>query len=287
MYAALVLLSQDKSPFFDHPRPGDVNSEDIGSYTVNGTLLTPRHLARSSQIMLGDQQVRMAQCFGFLESDMLSHMVWFNYSTRANIHPQYSQVLTAYGSLRSAQGRGTEQLPSAIAHETANLLGTTMKEPFIVGKGSFNAAGSPLANYSPLKVKALANSVGGAIGGLDNFGVLYDHFIDESYGHIRQHGTALQKRFLDQHASSRRQATAFGENLGQLLENITDDSIESQLKTAAVIAKLRLAPVIVTNFEFGGDNHQDAGLTNETAETLRMHQSARQLLESDSRSWDC
>ena len=37
-----------------------------------------------------------------------------------------------------------------------------------------------------------------------------------------------------------------------------------------MIAKLRLAPVIITNFEFGGDNHQDAGLTNETAQTLRM-----------------
>ena len=256
--------------FFDHPTVNGVSTEDIGSYTVNGTLLTAEHLATSAELMLGEQSVRMARCFETLEANMLEHLVWFNYSTRANIHPQYSQVLTAYGSLRGADGRGAEQLPAAIAREIAPLLATTMTDPFIVGQGSFSAGGSPLANYSPLKVKALANSVGGALGGVDNFGVLYDHFIDETYRHLRQNGTAQQKRFLDQHASSRRQAAAFGENLGQLLVDITDDSIESQLKTAAVIAKLRLAPVIVTNFEFGGDNHQDSGLTNETDETLRM-----------------
>ena len=201
---------------------------------------------------------------------MLDHLVWFNYSTRANIHPQYGQVLTAYGDLRGSEGRGAEQLPAIIAHENAAALGTTTRDPFVLGQGSFSAAGSPLANYSPLKVKSLANSVGGLLGGVDNFGVLYDHFIDETYREVRQNGTAQQRRFLDQHASSRREALAFGQGLGQLLEDITDDSIESQLRTAAVIAKLRLAPVIITNFEFGGDNHQDAGLTNETAQTLRM-----------------
>ena len=256
--------------FFDHPTPGAVDAEDLGAYTVNGTLLTPEHLATSAELTLGDQRVRMARCFESLEPSMLERLVWFNYSTRANIHPQYSQVLTAYGSLRGAQGRGAEQLPAAIAYETAPLLNTTMRDPFIIGNGSFTAGGSPLANYSPTKVKALANNVGGALGGAENFGVLYDHFIDETYGHIRQNGTAQQRRFLDQHASSRRQASIFGERLGELLSEINDDSVESQLKTAAVIAKLRIAPVVVTNFEFGGDNHQDAGLTNETEETLRM-----------------
>ena len=259
-----------RESFFDHPQARAVDLEEIGDYTVNGTLLTPSHLATSAELTLGEQAVRMARCFEVLEPSMLAHLVWFQYSTRANIHPQYSQVLTAYGELRGAEGRGAEQLPAAIAHETAPLLNTTMRDPFILGQGSFNAAGSPLANYSPTKVKALANNVGGALGGAENFGVLYDHFIDETYRHIRSNGTARQRRFLDQHASSRRQAAVFGESLGQLLEGINDDSIESQLKTAAIIAKLRLAPVIVTNFEFGGDNHQDAGLTNETAETLRM-----------------
>lgn len=256
--------------FFDHPEPGAVDSDEIDVPPVNDVSLSAEHLATSAELMLGEQVVRLARCFEALEPSMLAHMVWFNYSTGANIHPQYSQVLTSYGALRGPQGRGAEQLPAAIAQETAPFLETTMKEPFIVGKGSFTAGGSPLANYSPLKVKALANSVGSSVGGADNFGVMYDHFIDETYGHLRRHGTAQQRRFLDQHASSRRQAAMFGENLAQMLDEIVDDSIESQLKTAVVIAKLRLAPVIVTNVEFGGDNHQDAGLTNETAETLRM-----------------
>ena len=42
------------------------------------------------------------------------------------------------------------------------------------------------------------------------------------------------------------------------------------MRCAAIIAKLRLAPVIMINTNFGGDNHQDAGLLNETNETLAM-----------------
>ena len=68
----------------------------------------------------------------------------------------------------------------------------------------------------------------------------------------------------------RREAADFGSALGQLLEDIDDDSLRSQMRCAAVIAKLRLAPVIMVDMAFGGDNHQDAGLLSETNQTLEM-----------------
>ena len=108
------------------------------------------------------------------------------------------------------------------------------------------------------------------MGGPDHFAVMYDMFIDEAYASVRAHGTAQQRRFFDQHAASRREAAEFGSSLGQLLETIQDDSIASQMRCAAVVAKLRLAPVVMVNTDFGGDNHQDAGLLTETNQTLAM-----------------
>ena len=42
------------------------------------------------------------------------------------------------------------------------------------------------------------------------------------------------------------------------------------MRCAAVIAKLSLAPVVMVDMAFGGDNHQDAGLLTETNQTLEM-----------------
>ncbi len=254
----------------EHPRPEEVDPAEVGSVVVNGVTLSVEDLSESAEVQLSGERVRMARCFEALSPEMRAHMVWFNYRTRANIHPQYRSVLTSYGDVHNALGRGAEEIPAAIAQEMAAILGTTTSAPFVLGGGSFSSGGSPLASYSPMKVKTLANSVGRSMGGPEQFGALYDHFIDQTYGKVKREGTAQQKRFLDQYASSKQQASAFGDQLGQMLEGIVDDTIESQLRTAVMIAKLRLSPVVVTNYSFGHDNHSDFDLSFEAGETLKM-----------------
>ena len=256
--------------YFTHPRAGAVDASEIIPQDVNGVRLGVSSLSRPAELTLGEQRVRMASCFSALEPELLRHLVWFNYRSNANIHPQYKDVLTGYGLVLGAGGRGAEQLPAAIAQETAALLGTITSAPLVLGRGAFVSGGSSLANYSPTKLKTLAQSVGRTMGGPDHFAVMYDMFIDEAYASVRAHGTAQQRRFFDQHAASRREAAEFGSSLGQLLETIQDDSIASQMRCAAVVAKLRLAPVVMVNTDFGGDNHQDAGLLTETNQTLAM-----------------
>ena len=263
-------FAQQQSDYFTHPQPGAVDASDLIPQTVNGTRIDVESLSQSARVTLGAERVRMARCFEALSPEMRNHLVWFNYRSGANIHPQFKDVLTCYGQVRGPDGRGAEQLPATIAQEMAPLLETTTSSPLVLGKGTFVSNGSSLANYSPTKLKTLVNHVGGAAGGADNFGIMYDSFIDEAYREVRNSGTPQQLRFFDQHASSRREAADFGNALGQLLEDIADDSIQSQMRCAAMIARLRLAPVILINTNFGGDNHQDAGLLSETNETLAM-----------------
>ena len=255
---------------FTHPRLADVNESDVVGQVVNGVTLGIESLSEAAEVTLGLEPVQMARCFSALKPEMLRRTTWFNYRSGANIHPQYPDVLTSFGQVLGSDGRGTAQLPSAIAHEMAECLGTTTADPLVLGQGTFVSRGSSLVNYSPTRLKTLAQSVGMAMGGAENFGVMYDAFIDEAYREVLEGGTAQQLRFFDQHAASRREAVDFGSTLGQLLEDITDDSIASQMRCAAVVAKLRLAPVVLIDAAFGGDNHQDTGLLAETNQTLAM-----------------
>ena len=97
--------------------------------------------------------------------------------------------------------------------------------------------------------------------------MMYDAFIDEAYREVRENGTAQQRRFFDQHAASRREAAEFEAHS----EHFSRTSPTIHSKPDALRGdrrQLRLAPVIIINTDFGGDNHQDAGLISETNQTL-------------------
>ncbi len=253
--------------FFDHPRADAIDTDKLAGLTVDGVPLTGEHLEQPVQLELGSSVVRLARAFEVLPEQMRRHLAFFYYRTNAGIHPQFDAVLKASGDLLAANGRGSEVLPSAIAQDIAAQLGTITARPFVMsGSLSYNSA--PLPSYSPTQVKQLAGSVGRSVGGPENFAALYDHYIDEAYAEVRLHGTSAQRRFFDQHASSRTQAAAFGDGLGQLLEDVDGDDLENQLRTAVVIAKLRLSPVVVVGLHFGGDGHGDSDLSEETAQTL-------------------
>lgn len=273
---------------FQHPLELEVDAGDVGNVVVQGTTLTAADLELGSEVALGSQTVRMARAYSALPQDLLMHLGWFQHRTNAGIHPQFQSVLRSHGTLVGMSGRGTEEFPSALAQETAALLGTATPKPFVFGDTTLTYEGSSMPRYTPTEAKTLAANVGAGLGGPENFDQLYDHFIDETYGELKLSGTPNQRRYLDRHASSRREALAFGEGLAELLEDITDDGIESQLKAAVAVAKLRLAPVIVTSFSFSGDNHGDADLTHEATHSLSMirsldafWQSAKQLDVAD------
>ena len=83
-----------------------------------------------------------------------------------------------------------EQLPSTVAQEIAASLNTTTDTPLVLGdRPSYLEVLHWQTSLQPFKTLA---SVGQAMGGVDNFAVMYDSFIDEAYMDVRTNGTAQQ-----------------------------------------------------------------------------------------------
>lgn len=257
--------NNDLARKFDHPteRITGLNITD----TINGTAVDVRDLENSADITLGNQRVKAARAYTALDTSFLSNMACFFHRTQANAHAELPSVLRARGALKQISGRGSEQLPSAIAQELAPRLGTLMSTPVVLG-GKYSYNGAPLNTYRPTTLQDMMTNDASLGIAPDDFGVLYDWSLDNIYKDVKQNGTPKQKSFLDNHLSSRAQASGLGEELGALITGIDNNSQESQLRTALALFKLRITPVVALRHNYGGDNHSDEVLANETKQTF-------------------
>jgi hypothetical protein len=58
------------------------------------------------------------------------------------------------------------------------------------------------------------------------------------------------------------------QNLLSALSSIKDNSANSQILAAITLVQMQVAPVISIHIPFGGDNHRDVALANETTQTV-------------------
>jgi hypothetical protein len=77
-------------------------------------------------------------------------------------------------------------------------------------------------------------------------------------------GTPEQKAFLDAMASSQQQVRELSQSLSTTLASITTNDVHGQALAAAALIAAKVAPVITLHIPFGGDNHTDPGLGDET-----------------------
>lgn len=259
------------SAIFDHVTSADVYSKVLD----DGRVITAADLANKMVFIPGTKPVYAARCFNALPPDLLDHTVFFHHRTNTLIHAEFGLVKNARGRLLGELGRGTEELPSAIAQENAACLGTIFTKPLVLS-GNCSYKGEPLNTYSPTAIKNIVTKRTDAVLSSGSFGAARNLLIDSVYKDIQTSGTAAQKRFLDNFALSQQQAASIADALLDEVTAIDDDSIESQLKTAAIIVKLRLAPVVAVEHFFSGDSHHDDG-TNEITGTLDMMQAYRSM----------
>jgi len=242
-----------------------VNANCPGSY-VPGVAHNPAATMAARDLRLGDVATRAAAPWADLPEALRSRMAFFHHASRAAAHPEQAKVLTMHSAVRALGVSAPEQLPAAVAQMTAGSIGTLQLEPVPVAKSVLSIAGQPLQTVGPEALRTLFDGTDGDLADLRD---LRDNTLDTIYAGLRESGTRSQKAFLERYAASRGQARALGENLGALLEGIpSDDPVADQVRAAVALARLRVAPVISISLGFGGDNHNDAELTEEADQTV-------------------
>jgi uncharacterized protein (DUF1501 family) len=230
----------------------------------------PDDRLRHTNVQLGDVRARGAAPWAALPAALRDRMAFIVHPTNVNAHPQHAEVMRLSGAAKGPGGRGEDMLVSSIAARTAEALGTIQREPVNMAKATMTFQGRVLPRVRPTDLKDL---FAGQESALQNLAPARDRAIDALYADLKANGTPAQREFLDQYARGRTQARQLGQNLGALLDGIpgdpdNPDSAADQVRAAAALASLRVAPAVILTLPFGGDNHADPGLARETDETL-------------------
>lgn len=243
---------------------------------INGQDVTAADFENSALFTMGTQQVEGARFLSLLPQSLLDRTSFFHLRTAANGHPEGQRVHQVNGALASSDGRGQEEIQSAIMQElllSGAASGSVLNTPMVFNGGggrlsTLTYEGTAITRYSALDVKNLfltSNDVS-----LANLNKVYDQTIDDIYKTIKRDGTLAQKKYLDTFASSRRQASILGDQLGDLLSEVSGTSKEDQIKAAIGMAKANVSPVIVIRYAFSGDNHNDANLAEELNRSIEQ-----------------
>lgn len=209
-----------------------------------------------------------------LPPTILDRLAFFHHATNTNSHPNHPKAMRLQGSVA-----GNEMLLSALAKETAPSLMTTQVEPISLGaRGSelISFEGRRLSNVPPRGLqRALAPS------SAPDLAALRDATVDSLYALYRERGGPKHIRMLDAFVRTRNEAKQVNVSLLDRLADIdTLESVEQQIAAASVVAAMNLSPVITLKIPFGGDNHADSDLAEETSETLSGVARFQSLIES-------
>ena len=245
-----------------------LNANAPGSF-VPGAENSPIPALAGADVTFGDASFQAAACWGNLPAELRARMAFFHHRTYTNAHPEHRKVMALQGAAKSAAGNGQEMLPSLIASELAQSLGTIQTEPIPLGNELISYEGRALDNIDPTGLKSLFDEPDDLLTGLTS---LRDQQIDAIYADLRVSGTRIQREFLDRYALGREQVRKLGEDLANLLLRLpvdptNRDSPADQIIAAVALVKLKVAPVITIHLPFGGDNHNDSDLTVEAQDT--------------------
>jgi uncharacterized protein (DUF1501 family) len=258
----ILLCSRDGDP---------INCNVPGTY-IPGVDHAPAPSMAETTFKLGSQTVSGAKVWSELPQSTLDRMLFFHHITDTPVHGDQARVQRMMDNTKT-----NDMLVSLIASELAPVLGTTQAAPLTLGAVNggelFSTQGRLLANVSPLSVK---QALAGDVGVLKELTDLRDKQIDKLYALYKEKGTKEQIALLDSWAKSREDVRNISQALTGRLQAIAGNDEVEQVKTAAVLAAMKIAPVISVHVDFGGDNHNDAGLVNEIAK----HSSGVQTMQT-------
>lgn len=210
------------------------------------------------------QTVTAALPWTQLPQTVLDRTCFWHIMTNTPVHPKEPDVLKLMGM--TAAG---EMLPSLLAKQLAPCLGTVQTQPITVGATSpsegLSFSGQALPIIPPLALKATLTSPSGPLANLQG---LRDQTLGQLADLYRGGANAAQKAYLDSLVASQQEIRNIRQDLLGSLSSIKDNSVASQITAAIALIQMNVTPVVAIHIPFGGDNHTDAALARETAETV-------------------
>lgn len=256
---------------------GDPMNANVPGTYVNGTYHPDNDDMVATNVTMGGKTYRTAKAWASLGADILSRTTFVHHGTYTNAHGDHAKVNRLQGAVQRL-----EMLISLIAKTLAPCLGTVQQQPVVVSNNLITFNGAVLPTLSPPNLKNVLGKPTGPLGDLQK---IRDTHLDALNKLFKESGNTAQRAMLDKYAISQTQARAIKEDVLASLEQI-DGTDRSNLSLAArVLFQMKVSPVVVAGFSFGGDNHTDANLENETTQTVESIAAIKALhtsLQADS-----
>jgi hypothetical protein len=213
---------------------------------------------------LGGKAVTAALPWTQLPQSVLDRTAFWHIMTNTPVHPKEPDVLKLMGTTAY-----DEMLPSLLAKQLAPCLGTVQSQPITLGATSpsegLSFGGQALPIIPPLALKATLTSPAGP---LANLQTLRDQTLSQINDLFKGGASPAQKAYIDSLVASQSQIRTIRQDLLSSLASIKDNSVASQITAAVTLIQMNVTPVIAIHIPFGGDNHNDAALANEAAQTV-------------------
>jgi hypothetical protein len=227
-----------------------------------------------TSLSIGGQPYTAAAPWATLPPSVLDRTCFWHIATTTPVHPKEPNVLRLMDRTQS-----DEMVPSILSSQLAPLLGTVQSQPISLGAASpsegLTFGGQALPILPALALKATLTS---AAGPLTNLQSLRDETMGSLYDLYKTDATRTQKAYVDSLVTSQAQVRKINQKLLEQLASITDNSPASQVLAAITLIQMRVTPVIAIHIPFGGDNHADANLQTEAAQTASGVQTIASLM---------
>jgi hypothetical protein len=211
-------------------------------------------------MMLSGKAYTAAKPWASLPQPILDRTCFFHHTTLTNSHANESKVLRLMGAVKRQ-----EMLLSLLSQKLAPCLGTVQQEPASISGELISFGGRILPALTPVGLRDVFVSPKNP---LTNLQALRDADLDRISRVLKDSGNATQRAFLDRMAQSTRELRNISDSLLGNLATIKANDMEGQLIAAVALIQMGVCPASVINIPFGGDNHTDANLARESAQTV-------------------
>jgi hypothetical protein len=241
-----------------------INTNVPGTYEIPALVHPADPLMAMTPLSLMGKTHNAAKPWSTLPQNVLDRTCFFHLMTGTPVHPKHPEVLALMG-----QTAGHEMLPSLLSKALAPCLKTIQAQPISIGANGPSEAlafgGQTMPIIPPI---ALKDTLTNPAGPLTNLQALRDKTMKQVYDIYKNTATPAGQQYMDQMIASQDQVRALRQDLLSTLASIKDNSLASQITAAITLIQLNVSPVVAIRIPFGGDNHSDAGLAAETAQTV-------------------